>query len=176
MEAFSSYLPVMVNHLPQERDDLTSLNWVAGISVPINGSVSPTKGFTSRRRFFSSGHHQETGPPSITTTFNAFAEMESPKVPLNTISRDWMQDPTCYNTPSNNFSSGKQGGMYDYSSRHSSFLSWDIIKPPPQITGGKWSRTRSKPVAGRLPLSEQGGTCIFLANRIAPTLALSVWP
>lgn len=68
-------------------DDLTNLNWVAGIPVPMNTSVSPPEGSRIKRLFFGSPSAsdllQEIGSPS-TPTFTVPPRTKSQKTPLPT--------------------------------------------------------------------------------------------
>jgi hypothetical protein len=123
--------PTLVLVNPQQRDsgqpkaktkgvpdDLTNLNWVAGIPVPINSSVSPPEGARNKRLFFgspSAGHQEETGSPS-TPTFAVPARTKSLKTPLPTYkivlkdqARD--RDSCCYSPSSNNPSPEKRDSV-----------------------------------------------------------------
>lgn len=90
-------------------DDLTNLNWVAGIPVPINTSVSPPEGARNKRLCFVSpsakdiiGQHQEAGSPS-TPTFAVPARTKSLKTPLPTykiVVKDQTRESCCYSPSS----------------------------------------------------------------------------
>ena len=122
--------PTLVLVNPQQRDggqpkaktkgvpdDLTNLNWVAGIPVPINTSVSPPEGARTKRLYFGSpsaaGQQQETGSPS-TPTFAVPARTKSLKTPLPTykiVVKDQTRESSCYSPSSNNPSPEKRDSV-----------------------------------------------------------------
>lgn len=101
-------------------DDLTNLNWVAGIPVPINTSVSPPEGARNKRLCFASpsakdiiGQQQETGSPS-TPTYAVPARTKSLKTPLPTykiVVKDQTRESCCYSPSSNNPSPEKRDSV-----------------------------------------------------------------
>lgn len=113
-------IPTLMNSLQQRDsrepkakgvpDDLTNLNWVAGIPVPMNTSVSPPEGSRTKRLFFGSPsakdlliQHQDAGSPS-TPTFSVPARTKSLKTPLPTykivVNKDHTRESCCYSPSS----------------------------------------------------------------------------
>ena len=94
------------------QDDLTNLNWVAGIPVPMNTSVSPPEGARARRLFFGPncknllGQYQnETNAPPISPVLSVPVRTKSLKTPLPTykiILKDSKPESANFTSSSNN--------------------------------------------------------------------------
>jgi len=100
-------------------DDLTNLNWVAGIPVPMNASLSPPEGVRARKLFYGSllaknslGHHQINSPS--TSNSNVVAKTKPLKVPLPTykiVVKDKAQESLSHTHLPNNGSPEKRGSV-----------------------------------------------------------------
>lgn len=99
-------------------DDLTNLNWVAGIPVPMNTSVSPPDNSRAKKLFYGSlstlGHQQTEVNSPTTPTLPVPARTKSLKTPLPTykiVVKDQAPELLCHTFSSSNLSLEKRDSV-----------------------------------------------------------------